>query len=46
MQTLIIDIINNKALRLLEDMELLQLIHIRRAEEQIAIDWAAKYKGQ
>ncbi len=45
MQTLIVDIINNKALRLLQDMELLQLIHVRREKQQIAIDWAAKYKG-
>jgi len=45
MQTLIVDIINNKALRLLQDMELLQLIHVRREKQQIAIDWAPKYKG-
>lgn len=45
MQTLIVDIINNKALRLLQDMELLQLIHVRREKQQTAIDWAAKYKG-
>jgi predicted DNA-binding protein with PD1-like motif len=45
MQTLIIDVINNKALRLLQDMELLQLIHVRREKQQIAIDWVAKYKG-
>lgn len=45
MQTLIIDVINNKALRLLQDMELLQLIHVRREKQQIVIDWVAKYKG-
>ncbi len=45
MQTLIIDVINNKALRLLQDMELLQLIHVRKEKQQIAIDWTAKYKG-
>ncbi len=45
MQTLIIDVINNKALRLLQDMELLQLIHVRKEKQQIVIDWTAKYKG-
>lgn len=32
MQTLTIDIINNKAIRLLHDLELLQLIRVRREE--------------
>ena len=30
MQTLTIDIINNKAVRLLQDLELLQLIRVRK----------------
>ena len=47
MQTLTIDIINNKAVRLLHDLELLQLIRVRREKQQAAIatDWASKYKG-
>lgn len=47
MQTKTIDIINNKAVRLLQDLELLQLIRVRREKQQPATstDWAAKYKG-
>jgi len=30
MQSIIIDIINDKAVKLLQDMELLQLIHLRK----------------
>ena len=47
MQPLTIDIINNKAMRLLQDLELLQLIRVRREKntDAPAIDWAAKYKG-
>lgn len=45
MQTITIDIINNKAVRLLQDMELLQLIRVRREKQQPATNWAAKYKG-
>lgn len=46
MQTLTIDIINAKALRLLQDLELLQLIHVRKEKkESTAINWAAKHKG-
>lgn len=47
MQTVTIDIINSKAVRLLEDLELLQLIRVRREQTPPAasIDWAAKYKG-
>lgn len=47
MQTIIIDIINHKAVRLLHELELLQLIRVRREKQQTAtlIDWTAKYKG-
>jgi hypothetical protein len=46
MQTLTIDIINTKALRLLKDMEQQKLIHVRKdKKEPAAINWAAKYKG-
>jgi hypothetical protein len=45
MQTLTIDIINSKALRLLQDLELLQLIHVRKdKKESAAINWDSKYK--
>lgn len=47
MQTILIDILNNKAVRFLQDMELLQLIRMRREKTLTTteIDWAAKYKG-
>ena len=47
MQTITIDIINNKAIRLLQDLELLQLIRMRKEKMQPAVPtyWAAKYKG-
>lgn len=47
MQTITIDIINNKAIRLLQDLELLQLIRMRKEKTQptAATNWAAKYKG-
>jgi len=48
MQTVTIDIINNRAVRLLKDLELLQLIHLRKDEKQTSVtasNWAAKYKG-
>ena len=47
MQTLIIDIINDKALKLIQDMELLKLIHVRKetVRQEESINWTAKYKG-
>jgi hypothetical protein len=46
MQTVIIDILNNKAVKLLQDLELLQLIRMRKEKTQpAATDWIAKYKG-
>ena len=48
MQTVIIDIINSRAVRLLKDLELLRLIHMRKEEKQApvtALNWATKYKG-
>lgn len=47
MQTVTIDILNSKAVKLLQDMELLQLIRLRREQSgsETAIDWSAKYKG-
>lgn len=47
MQTITIDIINHKAVRLLHDMELLELIHVRREKQQseVSINWTSKYKG-
>ena len=47
MQTLTIDIINEKAVRLILDMELLKLIRVRKekAQQEVAINWVAKYKG-
>ncbi len=47
MQTLTIDILNEKAVKLIEDMELLKLIRVRKdkSKQEISINWAAKYKG-
>lgn len=47
MRTITIDIINEKALNLLRDMELLKLIRLRHnqpEEKPTALDWT-KYKG-
>jgi hypothetical protein len=47
MQTITIEILNDKAVRLLQDMELLQLIRLRmgKAQSKNTTNWAAKYKG-
>ena len=47
MQTVTIDIINEKAIKLLQDLELLKLIRVRKEKIQPteALNWAAKYKG-
>lgn len=46
MQTVTVDIINNKAVRLLQDLELLQLIRVHKEKQQPNVtNWAAKYKG-
>ncbi len=46
MQTITIDILNEKAIRLLQDLELLQLIRVRREKQPASTtDWASKYKG-
>lgn len=45
--TLTIDIINEKALKLIQDMELLKLIRIRKEKklQERPINWVVKYKG-
>ncbi len=47
MQTLTIDIINHKAVKLIQDMELLKLIRVRKEKTQQEgdINWVSKYKG-
>ncbi len=47
MQSLIIDVINSKAIKLLQDLEALHLIRVRKdgASEGKNVDWEAKYKG-
>ena len=47
MKTLTIDIINEKAVKLIKDMELLKLIRVRKdkSQQEGSINWAAKYKG-
>lgn len=46
-QTLTIDILNDKAVKLIQDMELRKLIRVRKEKNQQegAVNWAAKYKG-
>ena len=46
MQSLVVDILNTKALKLLQDLELLQLIRLHQPQSKIqSVDWAVKYKG-
>jgi hypothetical protein len=47
MQTVTIDILDKKAVKLLQDLELLKLIKMRREKIQpsLTINWVAKYKG-
>jgi hypothetical protein len=47
MQTVVIDIINNKAINLLKDLELLQLIRLRRNnnDQEIKSNYLQHYKG-
>ena len=47
MKTITIDIINNKALKLLQDLEMLHLIRVRKEKTppEANINWAVKYKG-
>lgn len=48
MTTVTIDILNEKALNLLQDLELLKLIRLRKGNEESninGIDLVAKYKG-
>lgn len=46
-ETIAIDILNSKAVRLLRDLELLQLIRVRKEKMQsdTQVNWAEKYKG-
>ena len=45
-ETILVDIINKKALNVLKDLEGLQLIRLRKSKEvsRIATEWVAKYK--
>ncbi len=47
MERYTIEILNSKAVRLLQDLELLRLIRMRKekTERPNQIDWIAKYKG-
>ncbi len=47
MKTITIDIINSKAIKLLQDLEMLQLIrmHKEKTPPEASINWTAKYKG-
>ena len=45
-ETILVDIINEKALNVLEGLEILQLIRLRKGKEVPSMEayWAAKYK--
>lgn len=46
LRTITIDIINEKAIKLLQDLELLKLIRVRKDKALPAsINWAERYKG-
>ena len=44
-QSITIDIINDKAIKLLQDLELLQLIRMRKEKTPSSINWAERYNG-
>ena len=44
-QTVTIDIINDKAIKLLQDLELLQLIRLHKEKTLPANRWEVRYKG-
>lgn len=47
MKTVTVDILNEKAIKLLHDLELLQLIRVRNENQsyESEINWTNKYKG-
>ena len=46
METLTIDVLNNKAIKLLQDLENLQLIRVHKEQQTISkVNWSKKYKG-
>ena len=48
MQTITLDILHKNVYKLLQDLELLKLIKLRKDKKQpdnVATDWAANYKG-
>lgn len=48
MQTITVDILDAKAIKLLQNLELLNLIRMRNADAEPggSINWAKKYKGK
>ena len=45
-RTITIDVINDKAMKLLHDLELLQLIRLHKEKVQpVATNWVQQYKG-
>ncbi|MBK8390810.1 MAG: hypothetical protein IPL23_16670 [Saprospiraceae bacterium] len=47
MRSITIDIINENAIRLLEDLELMQLIHLHKDDlkKSKKVNWSKEYKG-
>jgi hypothetical protein len=44
-KTITIDIINDKAMKLLKELELLKLIRVRKDKAVPNLNWAESYKG-
>jgi hypothetical protein len=44
-QTITIEIIDDKAIKLLKDLELLKLIRLRKENYTSLINWAERHKG-
>ncbi len=45
MQTVTIDILNEKAMKLLRDLESLQLIRVRPEKKPTPTNWVKQYRG-
>ena len=46
MQSMVVDILNDKVLKLLQDLETLQLIRLHDSlDSRSSINWSSKYKG-
>ncbi len=44
-QTIVVDIINEKAMKLLQDLELLKLIRVHKKDDPKTVNYIKRYKG-